>query len=337
MRILITGGAGYIGSHTAFVLLEKGHDVTVFDNFATSTRISLDRVERLAGRTVSCIEGDLRDRPAVAAAVHEAKPAAVVHFAGLKSVGESTARPLLYVANNVSGTVNLLDAMDAAGVRRFIFSSSATVYGAAGEGPCAEEDPLAVTNPYGRTKLMVEEILRDLAASDARWGIAVLRYFNPVGAHESGSLGEAPQGTPSNLVPLVGQVAAGTRAHVDVYGGDYPTRDGTGVRDYIHVMDLAAGHLAALERVLGLSGVGTWNLGTGRGHSVLEIIRTYAKVSRREIPYRVVGRRDGDVATSRADVAKARRELGWRARRGLLEMIEDHWRWQSLNPSGYRS
>lgn len=335
MRILVTGGAGYIGSHTALALLSSKHDVTILDNFSNSSPTALRRVEALAGCPLHVIEGDLNDSRAVARALRDSRPAAVIHFAGLKAVGESGSKPLRYFATNLGGTLNLLQAMDTAGVRRLIFSSSATVYGATESVPVAEDHPLAVTNPYGRTKLVAEHMLSDLASSDVRWSIGILRYFNPVGAHPSGRIGEDPRGTPSNLLPYVGQVAVGRRPIVNVFGGDYPTPDGTGVRDFIHVMDLAEGHLAALDWVLRERGVGTWNLGTGRGYSVLEVIRMYATVSGRAIPRRIVARRQGDVARSYADVAKAAAELGWTAKRGLREMIEDHWRWQSQNPTGY--
>ncbi|GAA2198614.1 UDP-glucose 4-epimerase GalE [Sinomonas flava] len=335
MRVLVTGGAGYLGTHTCVALMSAGHTVVAFDNLSNSSREGLRRASQLVGQHVPLIEGDLLDPAALEEAIHATQPDAVVHFAGLKAVGESSARPLRYFDTNVSGTLNLLGAMDALSVRRIIFSSSATVYGATEAVPAREDHALLATNPYGRTKIMVEEILQDLAAADRRWSIGILRYFNPVGAHPSGKVGEDPRGVPSNLVPFVGQVAVGRQKMVSVYGDDYPTIDGTGVRDYIHVMDLAEGHVAALARVAATSGVNVWNLGTGRGHSVLEVINTYADISRQPVPYRIVGRRPGDAAVSYADPSKAERELGWTASREIAEMIEDHWRWQSTNPDGY--
>ncbi|WP_369045045.1 UDP-glucose 4-epimerase GalE [Sinomonas sp. P10A9] len=335
MRIVVTGGAGYLGTHTSLSLIAAGHEVTVVDNFSNASRDAVRRTSDLAGSDIPVVEGDLLDRHLLEEIFAETRPDAVVHFAGLKSVGESNAQPLRYMTNNVSGTLQLLDAMDAASVRRIIFSSSATVYGVTETVPTPEDHPLSVTNPYGRTKLMTEDILRDLAASDPRWSIGILRYFNPVGAHPSAQIGEDPRGVPNNLVPFVGQVAVGRHEAVSVFGGDYPTPDGTGVRDYLHVMDLAEGHVAALDRIASRTGVDVWNLGTGRGYSVLEVIRMYAEVSGRPIPYRIVERRPGDVAVSYADASKAARDLGWRAVRSLREMIEDHWHWQDANPNGY--
>jgi UDP-glucose 4-epimerase len=337
MRIIVTGGAGYLGTHTSLSLIAAGHDVSVFDNLSNSSREAVRRTSELAGTDIRVIEADLLDRRALADALDATRPDAVVHFAGLKSVGESNSQPLRYMTNNVTGTVQLLEAMDAAGVRRIIFSSSATVYGITDSVPTREDHPLSVTNPYGRTKLMVEEILRDLVASDDRWSVGILRYFNPVGAHPTGRIGEDPRGVPNNLVPFVGQVAVGRHEAVSVFGGDYPTPDGTGVRDFLHVMDLAEGHVAALDRVASRTGLDVWNLGTGTGHSVLEVIRMYEDVSGHEIPHQIVGRRAGDVAMSYADARKAADELGWKAIRGLHEMIEDHWRWQQANPNGYRN
>lgn len=335
MRILVTGGAGYLGSHTALALLQTGHEVTVFDNFSNSSPQVLERVSDLAGVGAKVVEGDLRDFGAVAAALESAAPYAVMHFAGLKAVGESTSRPLLYFSNNLGGTINLLEAMDKADVRNLIFSSSATVYGATDAVPIGENQPLSVTNPYGRTKLIIEEMLRDLGTSDDRWGIGILRYFNPVGAHLSGLIGEAPKGTPSNLFPLIGKVALGQRPALHILGGDFPTPDGTGVRDYIHVSDLAQGHISALERTTREAGVQVWNLGTGRGYSVREVINVYSEVSGRAIRSQVVDRRQGDVAVSYADVTKAHVELGWKAERGLREMVADDWRWRTMNPKGF--
>ncbi|HKU11715.1 MAG TPA: UDP-glucose 4-epimerase GalE [Sinomonas sp.] len=335
MQILVTGGAGYIGSHTALALLNSGYDVTVVDNFSNSVPEAICRVSELAGRRLQVIEADLADPQTVKRALAATRPDAVIHFAGLKSVGESHSQPLRYFSNNLSGTLNLLSAMHETDIRRLIFSSSATVYGVPDEVPVTEDHSLSTTNPYGRTKLVGEQMLTDIAASDVRWSFAILRYFNPVGSHPSGRIGEDPRGTPSNLVPYVGHVAVGREPLVNIFGGDYPTPDGTGVRDYIHVEDLAAGHLAALVWVQQNSGIGVWNLGTGRGYSVLEVIRMYEQVSGQRIPRRIVARRQGDVSSSYADPAKAERELGWSARRGLREMIEDHWRWQSRNPMGY--
>jgi UDP-glucose 4-epimerase len=335
MRVLVTGGAGYLGTHTSLALIGAGHEVTAVDNLCNSSREAVRRTSQLAGASIPLHPADLLDGQALKAVLTQTRPDAVVHFAGLKSVGESNRQPLRYMTNNVTGTLQLLEAMDEVGVRRIIFSSSATVYGATDSVPTAEDHPLAVTNPYGRTKLVIEDILRDLCAADDRWSVGILRYFNPVGAHPSGQIGEDPRGVPNNLVPFVGQVAVRRHPHVSVFGGDYPTPDGTGVRDYVHVMDLAEGHVAALERVASVSGVDVWNLGTGTGSSVLEIIRMYEKVAGRPVPYEIVGRRPGDVAVSYADASKAGRDLGWRASRGLREMIEDHWRWQSANPRGY--
>ena len=335
MRILVTGGAGYIGSHTCLALLEAGHAVTVLDNLSNSKEESLRRVQEMAGRSLAFRQADLLDRRALQAAFEAERIEAVIHFAGLKAVGESVAMPLRYYHNNVTGTLNLCEAMKAAGVKDLVFSSSATVYGDPSTVPIREDFPLSATNPYGRSKLMIEEILRDLHRSDASWNIALLRYFNPVGAHPSGRIGEDPNGIPNNLMPYVAQVAVGKLAQLQVFGGDYPTPDGTGVRDYIHVVDLAIGHLKALERLAARPGVVTYNLGTGQGYSVLEVVAAFEKASGRKIPYRIVARRPGDVAASYADPARAQAELGWRAERGLLDMCADTWSWQSANPNGY--
>ena len=320
MRILVTGGAGYIGSHTCLALLDAGHEVTVLDNLSNSKEESLRRIQEMAGRSLTFRQADLLDRTALQAAFEAERIEAVVHFAGLKAVGESVAMPLRYYHNNVTGTLKLCEAMTAAGVRNLVFSSSATVYGDPSTVPIKEDFPLSATNPYGRSKLMIEEILRDLHRSDASWNIALLRYFNPVGAHPSGRIGEDPNGIPNNLMPYVAQVAVGKLAQLQVFGGDYPTPDGTGVRDYIHVVDLAIGHLKALERLAARPGVVTYNLGTGQGYSVLEVVAAFEKASGRKIPYRIVARRPGDVAASYADPARAQAELGWRAERGLLDM-----------------
>ena len=334
--ILVTGGAGYIGSHTTLALLEAGFEVVVLDNLSNSSAESLRRVERICGKAPVFVQGDIRDAKLLDSlfACHDI--AAVLHFAGLKAVGESVQKPLEYYENNVSGSIALCQAMARAGVFRLVFSSSATVYGEPSRMPINEDCPTEVpTNPYGRSKLMVEELLQDLAQSDARWRIALLRYFNPVGAHESGLIGEDPNGIPNNLLPYVAQVAVGKLAQLAVFGNDYPTRDGTGVRDYIHVVDLAQGHLKALQALDTRSGAHVWNLGTGRGYSVLEVVRAFEAIAGRPVPYRIAPRRAGDIAACWADPAKAERELGWRASRDLQAMLQDAWRWQSRNPDGY--
>ncbi|KSU78698.1 UDP-glucose 4-epimerase [Pseudarthrobacter enclensis] len=337
MRILITGGCGYIGSHTILRLLEAGHDITVIDNLSNSLSESLLRVEKLTGRDISFLEGDIADRTCLQRIFEQDAIESVIHFAGFKAVGESVDQPLRYYGNNVSGTLNLLETMDAYGVRNLVFSSSATVYGANPEMPLREDFPLRATNPYGRTKQHIEEILVDLQAADSRWRIALLRYFNPVGAHPSGLIGEDPQGPPNNLFPFVTQVAVGRRDKVSVFGNDYPTPDGTGVRDYIHVMDLAAGHAAALDYLAEHPGLHTWNLGTGRGYSVLEIIQAFEAASGTSVPYELVDRRPGDAPVSLADPSSAFRDLGWKASETLESMCADAWRWQQYNPDGYRA
>ncbi len=333
--ILVTGGAGYIGSHTCLELLAAGHAVTVFDNFCNSQPESIRRVERITGKPLPVIRGDIRDRAALEQALRTSGAKAVIHFAGLKAVGESVERPLSYYDNNVTGTVVLLEAMQACGVLTLVFSSSATVYGDPQRLPLTEDHPLSATNPYGRTKLVIEEMLRDLHRSDPRWRIAILRYFNPVGAHASGLIGEDPQGTPNNLLPFVAQVAVGRRAYVNVWGNDYPTPDGTGVRDYIHVVDLALGHLKALERLDQHAECRAINLGTGVGYSVLDMLRAFEQASGKPVPYQVAERRAGDIAACYADPAQAIELLGWRAERNLQVMCSDAWRWQSGNPNGY--
>jgi UDP-glucose 4-epimerase len=335
MRILVTGGTGYIGSHTTLALLESGHDVVVLDNLANSSKESLNRVQDLAGRSAEFVRADLLDEQAVDAVFTNHAIDAVIHFAGLKAVGESVAKPLYYYHNNVGGTLNLLRMMDKHDVRTLVFSSSATVYGASEEVPLTENTPMDAVNPYGRTKEQIEDILADQGAADGRWNIALLRYFNPAGAHESGRIGEDPTGVPNNLLPFVAQVAVGRREKVMVFGDDYPTPDGTGVRDYIHVVDLAAGHLAALEFITAKSGVHRWNLGTGNGSSVLQVLAAFGKAAGREIPYEVTARRPGDAAVSYADPSAALMDLGWSAQRSLEAMCEDHWRWQKNNPQGY--
>ncbi|MFJ2617852.1 UDP-glucose 4-epimerase GalE [Glutamicibacter sp. NPDC087344] len=335
MHVLVTGGAGFIGSHTVAHLLTDGYRVSVIDNFSNSSPESLRRVANLVGKSPELYNIDLLDAPALKNVFESLRPDAVIHFAGLKAVGESVAQPLRYYRNNVTGTLNLLEAMEAVDCRTLVFSSSATVYGESTALPLLETTPRSATNPYGRTKLHIEEMLEELAASDPRWAIANLRYFNPVGAHESGDIGEDPQGIPNNLMPFVAQVAVGVREKVSVFGGDYPTVDGTGVRDYIHVVDLAAGHLAALNYLQGSKGAHVWNLGTGAGSSVLEVIDAFARVSKRPVPYQITDRRAGDVAENYADPEKARLDLGWKAERGLEQMVGDMWRWQSQNPTGF--
>jgi UDP-glucose 4-epimerase len=335
-RVLVTGGAGYIGSHTCVELLAAGYDVTVVDNLDNSCEESLRRVRELAGRELEFHRVDIRDRAALADVFARRRVDAVIHFAGLKAVGESAAVPLRYYENNITGTLVLLDVMADHDCRDIVFSSSATVYGDPLRVPITEYMDLSATNPYGRTKLFIEEILRDVCVSDERWRVLLLRYFNPVGAHPSGRIGEDPRGLPNNLMPYVMQVAVGKLDRVQVYGDDYPTPDGTGVRDYIHVVDLARGHVAALDRLETFSGCTPINLGTGRGYSVLEMIEAARAASGREIPYVVVGRRPGDIATCYADPTFAVEILGWRAERGIEEMCADHWRWQSGNPDGYR-
>ena len=344
--ILVTGGAGYIGSHTCVELLNAGFDVTVFDNFCNSHPEALARVERITGKKLRLVRGDSRDRAALVAALRESGASAVIHFAGLKAVGESVKQPLAYYDNNVVGTLRLLEAMTECDVKTLVFSSSATVYGDPKWLPLTEDHPLSATNPYGRSKLMVEEILRDLYRGDSSWRCGILRYFNPVGAHPSGLIGEDPQGVPDNLMPFVAQVAIGRREILNVWGNDYPTPDGTGVRDYIHVVDLALGHLKALKALDAVAVPGTSdrhaqagcltvNLGTGTGYSVLEMIRAFEQASGRPVPYQIGSRRPGDIASCYADPELAFDLLGWKAERGLEEMCADSWRWQSANPEGF--
>ncbi|MFD3800232.1 UDP-glucose 4-epimerase GalE [Kocuria palustris] len=338
MRILVTGGTGYIGSHTVLALLQAEHDVIVLDNLANSSKTSLERVHQLAGREVLGFEEvDLLDQPGLNRVFEQWKPEAVIHFAGLKAVGESNEKPLWYYSNNVGGTLNLLHAMEDSGCHTIVFSSSATVYGDVETMPLTEKVDKDATNPYGRTKEQIEDILADIAASDDRWNVALLRYFNPVGAHESGIIGEDPTGIPNNLMPFVAQVAVGRREKLKVFGGDYPTPDGTGVRDYIHVVDLADGHVRALEWLADNGGAKIWNLGTGRGYSVLEVREAFEKASGVEIPYEIVDRRPGDVAINYADPASALADLGWSADRDMDTMCRDHWNWQKNNPMGYAS
>jgi len=333
VNILVTGGAGYIGSHTCVELLQAGHSVFIVDNFSNSSPVVIERLSAIAGRAPNVVRADIRDRAAMERVFSSNRFDAVIHFAGLKAVGESVDEPILYYENNVVGSLLLFETMAAHGVKAIVFSSSATVYGDPASVPIREDFPLSPTNPYGRSKWMVEEILRDISRSDSSWKIALLRYFNPVGAHESGQIGEDPQGTPNNLLPYISQVAVGRLRELSVFGNDYPTQDGTGVRDYIHVVDLARGHLAALEHIG--SGAVAINLGTGCGYSVLEMIRAFEEASGRRIPFRIASRRPGDISTCYADPSLADKILGWRARFGLREMCVDAWRWQHMNPEGY--
>lgn len=335
MRVLVTGGAGYIGSHTCVELLAAGHELVVVDSLSNSKEESLRRVREIAGRDFRFVKADLRDRAALDAVFRDQPIEAVIHFAGLKAVGESVEKPLEYYDNNIGGTLTLCQAMATAGVKSIVFSSSATVYGDPASVPIREQFPLSATNPYGRSKLFIEEILRDLHVSDPAWRCILLRYFNPVGAHPSGRIGEDPNGIPNNLMPFVAQVAIGKRPQLRVFGNDYPTPDGTGVRDYIHVVDLARGHLAALNRLNDQPGTLVYNLGTGHGYSVLEMVAAFERASGRPIPYEIVARRPGDIATCYADPAKARDELGWQAEFGIDAMVRDAWRWQSDNPNGF--
>jgi UDP-glucose 4-epimerase len=333
--ILVTGGAGYIGSHTVVELLNAGHQVIIVDNLCNSSIAVLERIEKLAHPQFKFVQADVRDGAALDRIFSEQPVDGVIHFAGLKAVGESVSQPLRYFDNNVGSTLALLQAMDRAGVRRIVFSSSATVYGDPEQVPITEDSRLQVTNPYGRTKLMCENILRDLQVSDPRWQVAILRYFNPVGAHISGLIGEHPSGIPNNLMPFITQVAVGQREFLSIFGRDYPTPDGTGVRDYIHVVDLAQGHLAALHYLQARQTSITVNLGTGRGVSVQELADTFARVTGVPVPYRFVDRRPGDVAACYADTKLAREALGWQAQLGVERMCQDAWRWQSQNPKGY--
>jgi UDP-glucose 4-epimerase len=337
MTILVTGGAGYIGSHTLVQLASAGFDFVVLDNLCNSSSVSLQRVQAITGKPVEFVQGDIRDSDLLQQVFARYPIKAVVHFAGLKAVGESVAQPLRYYDNNVHGSQVLLKAMADAGVFHIVFSSSATVYGDPAEMPISEQCPVGrPTNPYGRSKLMVEDILRDLVLSDPRWRVAILRYFNPVGAHESGTIGEDPNGIPNNLLPFITQVAVGKLPQLSVFGGDYPTHDGTGVRDYIHVVDLAQGHVAALRYLQQSTGVHTWNLGTGQGYSVLDMVRAFEAASGVTVPYKVVDRRAGDIAVCYSNPSKALAELGWKAQLGLERMMTDAWRWQKNNPDGYQ-
>lgn len=336
MNVLVTGGAGYIGSATCVALLEAGYTPIVLDDLSNSSAAAIDAVATICGERPKLVIGDVADRALVESLISESKIEAVIHFAGFKAVGESVAKPLDYYGNNVGGALALLAAMERCGTRRLIFSSSATVYGEPGAAPVAETSPRSATSPYGRTKLMIEHVLEDVACADPRWSLSILRYFNPVGAHPSGVMGEDPLGPPNNLMPYIAQVAVGRRAFLPIYGADYPTADGTGVRDYIHVQDLAAGHVASLRTDADRPGLHVYNLGSGQGHSVFELLRAFGRACGKDLPYRVVDRRPGDVPAVWADPSKANRELGWRATKSLDEMCADVWRWQSRNPYGYR-
>ena len=336
MKILVTGGAGYIGSHTCLLLLEAGYEIIILDNFSNASKESIRRVEAITGKEMEVVEGDICDELCLRGIFSANRIDAVIHFAGLKAVGESVEEPLRYYENNVCGTVQLCEVMAEYGCRSIVFSSSATVYGDPHSVPIREDFPLKATNPYGRSKLMVEEILRDIYLSDPEWRIVLLRYFNPVGAHKSGMIGEDPNGIPNNLMPFIAQTAVGKREKLYIFGDDYNTPDGTGVRDYIHVVDLAQGHLNALEKIDALDGVLTVNLGTGRGYSVLEMVHAFEKASGRNVPYEIAPRRSGDIAQCYADPSYAKEVLGWEARYGVDEMCEDTWRWQHQNPNGYQ-
>lgn len=336
MKILVTGGAGYIGSHTCVELLNENYDVVVLDNLSNSSEESLSRVQNITGKSLDFYKADLLNKKEITKVFQDHKIDAVIHFAGLKAVGESVAIPLKYFHNNITGTLNLLEVMNETSVKNIVFSSSATVYGDPASLPIKEDFPLSATNPYGRTKLMIEEILQDIYRSDNDWNIALLRYFNPVGAHESGTIGEDPFDIPNNLVPYISQVAVERLQQVNVFGNDYNTPDGTGVRDYIHVVDLALGHIKTLPKLFTNPGVVIYNLGTGSGYSVLEMIKGFEAASDKKIPYEIVDRRPGDIAACFADPAKAKEELGWEANKTLTHMCKDTWNWQKNNPNGYR-
>jgi UDP-glucose 4-epimerase len=335
--ILVTGGTGYIGSHTVVELLVSGFDLLMLDNLSNSSPKVIGRIERITGKRPKLVVGDIRDSCLLKQLFSEYPIDSVIHFAGLKAVGESVVHPMHYYENNVAGSLTLFQAMAEAGIHRLVFSSSATVYGDPRSVPICESFPLQTTNPYGRSKLIIEDMLRDISHADARWQVALLRYFNPVGAHSSGMIGEDPQGIPSNLMPYVSQVAVGRRPELSIFGGDYPTHDGTGVRDYIHVVDLARGHLAALNALDRLAGAVPINLGTGRGYSVLDVLGAFERASGKKVPYRIVDRRPGDVATCYADPSVAKEVLGWSAEMDMAKMCEDSWRWQSNNPAGFNA
>ncbi|MGL6171568.1 MAG: UDP-glucose 4-epimerase GalE [Vibrio sp.] len=337
MKVLVTGGMGYIGSHTCIQMIQAGMTPVILDNLYNSKATVLARIEQVTGVRPQFVQGDVRDQTLLVEVMQQQQIEAVIHFAGLKAVGESVQKPLEYYDNNVHGSLVLVAAMREAGVKSLIFSSSATVYGDPASVPITESFPTSATNPYGRSKLMVEECLNDFQQANPDWSITLLRYFNPVGSHPSGLLGEDPQGIPNNLMPFVAQVAVGRREHLSVFGSDYPTKDGTGVRDYIHVMDLADGHIAALQKVGTQAGLHIYNLGTGKGYSVLEMVKAFETAAGRAVPYQLVERRAGDIAECWADPTKAAQQLGWQATRTLDEMTQDTWRWQSNNPQGYPS
>ena len=333
---LVTGGAGYIGSHTSILLIEAGYDIVIFDNFSNASLLAHQRVENIVGKKIPLFKGDIRNKEDLNAVFTQYDIKSVIHFAGLKAVGESVEKPLKYYDNNVIGTLTLCEIMQAHGCKSIIFSSSATVYGDPERTPITEDFPLSATNPYGRSKLMIEEILHDLYISDPTWQVILLRYFNPVGAHISGDIGEDPSGIPNNLMPFIAQTAVGKRESLSVFGDDYDTIDGTGVRDYIHVMDLAEGHVKALKVLPTIYEVITINLGTGKGYSVLEMVKAFEDTSGRPVPYHIAPRRAGDIATCYADAKYAKEILRWEANRGIEEMCADTWRWQSQNPNGYK-
>lgn len=335
MAILVTGGAGFIGSHTCVELLDAGYEIVVLDNLKNSHETAINRIKEITGKDFSFYPVDLLNREAVEAVFAENTIDAVIHFAGLKAVGESVSQPLRYYYNNITGTLILCEVMQKFGVKKMVFSSSATVYGMSNQVPFTEDMPLSATNPYGWTKVMIEQILRDVYAADNEWAISMLRYFNPVGAHPSGKIGEDPNGIPNNLMPFITQVAVGKLKELRVFGNDYPTKDGTGVRDYIHVVDLAKGHIKALEKILKGQGVSAYNLGTGTGYSVLDMVNAFEKATGQAVPYKIVDRRPGDIAASFADPSKAEKELNWKAEKTLEDMCRDAWRWQSQNPNGY--
>lgn len=335
MNVLVTGGAGFIGSHTTVELLNNGDEVIVVDNLCNSKKDALNRVEEIADKSVTFYKVDLLDKESLDEIFSDNDIDAVIHFAGYKAVGESVENPLMYYHNNITGTITLCEIMEKYGVTNIVFSSSSTVYGDPDEVPIKEGAPLSATNPYGRTKLFIEEILRDLNVANNHWNVALLRYFNPVGAHPSGRIGEDPNDIPNNLMPYITQVAVGKLDELSVFGDDYPTHDGTGVRDYIHVVDLAIGHLKALEKLTSDPGVVTYNLGTGQGYSVLDVVKAFEKASGKEIPYKITDRRPGDIAINYADPSKAEKELGWKAKYDLVDMCKHSWNWQSQNPDGY--
>lgn len=335
MAILVTGGAGFIGSHTCVELLDAGYEIVVLDNLKNSHETAINRIKEITGKDFAFYPVDMLNREAVEAVFTENTIDAVIHFAGLKAVGESVSQPLRYYHNNITGTLILCEVMQKFGVKKMVFSSSATVYGMSNQVPFTEDMPLSATNPYGWTKVMIEQILRDVYAADNEWAISMLRYFNPVGAHSSGKIGEDPNGIPNNLMPFITQVAVGKLKELRVFGNDYPTKDGTGVRDYIHVVDLAKGHIKALEKILKGQGVSAYNLGTGTGYSVLDMVNAFEKATGQAVPYKIVDRRPGDIAASFADPSRAEKELNWKAEKTLEDMCRDAWRWQSQNPNGY--